>query len=129
LNKGPATLNPLKWHNFRFALGHHLFQHPLSPYDEKIAQDVAKLLPRMKEQASTATTTIHSLFMAAFTPEGRPSPTLYGIFVADLVHELRAKFPYAIIYLGRHPPNPHTLGSTKHIWIGGLPYVDELALM
>jgi len=48
---GPPTLNPLNWHSFRFALGH---QHPLSPYDEKSAQDVAKLLPRMKEQASTA---------------------------------------------------------------------------
>jgi len=29
--KGPPTLNPLNWHCFRFALGHHLFQHPLSP--------------------------------------------------------------------------------------------------
>jgi len=67
--KGPATLNPLNWHCFRFALGHHLFQRPLSPYDEKSAQDAAKLLPRMKEQASTATTTTHPLFMAPFTPE------------------------------------------------------------
>ena len=64
--KGPATLNHLNWHCFRFALGHHLFQHPLSPYDEKSAQDVAKLLPRMKEQASTATTTTHSLFLTPF---------------------------------------------------------------
>ena len=59
---GPPTLNPLNWHYFRFALGHHLFQHPLAPYDEKRAQDVAKLLLRMKEQASTATTTTHPLF-------------------------------------------------------------------
>jgi len=65
--KGPHTLNPLNWHCFRFALGHHLFQHTLSPYDEKKAQDVAKLLPRMKEQASAATTTTHPLFMAPFT--------------------------------------------------------------
>ena len=35
--KGLATLNPLNWHFFRFALGHHLFQHPASPYDEKIS--------------------------------------------------------------------------------------------
>jgi len=66
-------------------------------------------------------------------PEGsRLSPTLFGIFVADLVHELRAKFPHAVIYLGQHPPNPHhdTLSpSTTHIWIRGLPYVDDLALM
>jgi len=67
--KGPATFKPLNWHCFRFALSHHLFQHPLSPYDEKSAQDVAKLLPRMKEQASTATTTTHPLFMTPFTPE------------------------------------------------------------
>jgi len=36
----------------------------------------------------------------------------------------------AVIYLGRHPPNPHTLGpSTTQIWIGGLLYVDDPALM
>ena len=26
---GPLTLNPLNWHCFRFALGHHLFKHKL----------------------------------------------------------------------------------------------------
>jgi len=67
--QGPATLNPLKWHCFRFALGHHLFQHLLPPYDEKSAQDVAKLLPRLKEQASITTATTHPLFMASFTPD------------------------------------------------------------
>jgi len=67
--KGPLILNPPNWHCFRFALGHHLFQHPLSPYDDKSAQDVAKLLLRMKEQASTATTTTHPLFMIPFTPK------------------------------------------------------------
>jgi len=63
-------------------------------------------------------------------PEGSHfSPTLFGIFVADLVHDLRAKFP-AVMYLGRHPPNPHSLSqSTTHIWIEGLLYVDDLALM
>ena len=58
------------------SVGHHLFQHPLLPYDEKSAQDVAKLLPRMKEQASTARTTTHPLFMTPFTPE-------------DLKHEIK----------------------------------------
>ena len=35
----------------------------------------------------------------------------------------------AVIHLGHHLPNPHTLrpGSTTHIWIGGLLYVDDLA--
>jgi len=67
--KGPTTLNPLTWFCFRFTPGHHLFQHPLSPYDEKSVQDVAKLLPRLKKEASTATTDTHPLFMAPFTPE------------------------------------------------------------
>ena len=26
---GPLTLNPLNWHCYRFALGHHLFKHKL----------------------------------------------------------------------------------------------------
>ena len=67
--KGPAIFNPLNWHCLKFVLGHHLFQHPLSPYDEKSAQDVAKLLPRMKEQASTTTTTTLPLFRTPFTLE------------------------------------------------------------
>ena len=45
------------------------------------------------------------------------------------IHELRAKFPHAVIYSGHCPPNPHTLGSTTQIWIAGLFYFDDLALM
>ena len=77
---GPPILNPLNWHSFEFALGHHLFWHPLSPYDEQSAKDVAKLLPRMKEQASTATTTTHTLFMTPFTTE-------------ELKHEIKKLHP------------------------------------
>jgi len=57
------------------------------------------------------------------------SPTLFAIFLADLVTYLDPNSP-AVIYLGHQPPNPHTfrLGSTTHIWIGGLHYVDNLAL-
>jgi len=60
----------------------------------------------------------------------RLSPTLFGIFVADLVHELRANCPCGY-YLGHKPPNPHTPRprSTTLIWIGGLLYVDDLTLM
>jgi len=43
--KGPPTLNPLNWHCFRFALGHHLFQRPLSPYNEKSAQELLNSFP------------------------------------------------------------------------------------
>jgi len=59
-------------------------------------------------------------------PEGsRLSPTLFGIFVADLIHELQTKFPHAII--NRAPGLQHN--GTTQIWIGGLLYVDDLALM
>ena len=74
----------------------------------------------------------HTVDILRGLPKGsRLSPTLFGIFVADLVHELRAKFPHAVIHLGHPPPNPHTLrpGSTMHICIGGLLYVEYLALL
>ena len=52
-------------------------------------------------------------------PEGsRLSPTLFGIFVADLIHELKVKFPNATI--------THS-GQAK--WIGGILYVDDLCLI
>jgi hypothetical protein len=73
----------------------------------------------------------HTVDILRGLPEGSHlSPTLFRMFVADLVHEFRAKFPLLQLFtLGRHPPNPHTLGSTMHIWIGGLLYVDDLVLM
>jgi len=59
-------------------------------------------------------------------PEGnRLSPTLFGIFVADLIHKLQTKSPFAIINLA--PGLQHN--GTMQIWIGGLLYVDDLALM
>ena len=46
----------------------------------------------------------------------RLSPTLFGIFVADLVHELRAKFPLRLSTLdGTHPtrtPSVHSLRTS-----------------
>jgi len=55
-------------------------------------------------------------------PEGsRISPTLFGIFVADLIHNLQTKFPHAVINLA--PGLQHN--GTTQIWIGGLLYVDE----
>jgi len=62
----------------------------------------------------------HTVVILRGLPEGnRLSPTLIKIFVPDLVHELKVQFP-AVIYLGRHPLNPHTLrpsttGSFRHI--------------
>jgi len=61
-------------------------------------------------------------------PEGSPgrlSPTLVGIFVANLIHELQDKFPHATVNLA--PGLQHN--GTTQIWIGGLLYADDLALM
>jgi len=55
----------------------------------------------------------------------RLSPTLFGIFVSDLIHELQTKFPHAVINLA--PGLQHN--GTTQIWIGGLLYVDDLALL
>ena len=50
----------------------------------------------------------HTVDILRGLPEGSClSPTLFGIFVADLVHELRTKFPHAVIHLGHSPPHPH----------------------
>jgi len=55
----------------------------------------------------------------------RLSPTLFGIFVADLIHELYTKFPHACI--NRAPGLQHN--GTAQIWTGGLLYVNDLALI
>ena len=64
---GLATLNPLNWHCYRFALGHHLFNHKLSPYDEKEAKLISSRHASVQAQASTATPHTHPLFMLPFT--------------------------------------------------------------
>jgi len=52
-------------------------------------------------------------------PEGsRLSPTLFGIVVADLIHELKLQFPTAPITDN---------GGVR--WIGGILYVDDLCLI
>ena len=52
-------------------------------------------------------------------PEGsRLSPTLFGIFVADLIHHLKIKFPNSTIHHNGQP-----------LWIGGFLYVDDLCLI
>jgi len=59
-------------------------------------------------------------------PEGsRLSPTLFSIFVADLIHELQNKFPHAAMNLA---PGPQHTGTTQ-IWNGGLLDIDDLTLM
>jgi hypothetical protein len=48
----------------------------------------------------------------------RISPTLFGIVVSDLIHELQSRFPNATI--------THNGNS---VWIGGILYVDDLCLI
>jgi len=72
---------------------------------------VRALHPRISKNSSVA--------ILRGVPEGsRLSPTLFGIFVADLIHELRKKFPNATI--------THNGGIR---WIGGILYVDDLCLI
>ena len=59
---GHATLNPLDWHCYRFALG-HLFNHKLSPYDEKEAKLIFSRHASVQAHASTATPHTHPLLM------------------------------------------------------------------
>ena len=33
----PLTFDPLVWHRYRYALGHHIFRHKESPFNEKEA--------------------------------------------------------------------------------------------
>jgi len=64
---------------------------------------------------------ISSVSILRGVPEGsRLSPTLFGIFVADLIHELKEKIPNATI-------TPRHNGGVR--WIGGILYVDDLCLI
>jgi len=71
---GPATLNPLKWHCYRFALGHHLFKHKLSPYDEKEAKLISSRHTSVQAQASSDYTATPNL--APIPSSCYPSPYL-----------------------------------------------------
>jgi len=63
--------------------------------------------------------TSSSVHILRGVPEGsRLSPTLFGIFVADLMHEFRVEFPTATI--------THNGGVR---WIGEIFYVDDLCLI
>ena len=64
---GPATLDLLNWHCCRFVLGHHLFNHKFSPYDEKEAKLIPSHHNSVQAQAFTATQSTHPLFMLPFT--------------------------------------------------------------
>ena len=50
----------------------------------------------------------------------RLSPTLFGIFVADLVRELSSKFPHVVLNTSYNPPTTQVLPGVTQIWIEAL---------
>ena len=64
----------------------------------------------------------HTVYILRGLPEGSHlSPTLFGIFVADLVHELRAKFPLQLFTLDTNrqthtPFNPNLRTSGLEVF-------------
>ena len=65
--KGPLTTEPLAWHHFRSALGHHLIQHPQSPFDEGADRRVISDLPQIIARIAIPTTPTDPLFITPFT--------------------------------------------------------------
>jgi len=130
---GPAALNPLNWHYYRFALGHHLFNHKLSPYDEKEAKLISSRHASVQVQASNASPSTHPLFMLPFTllelttqnkklfPDKSPGP--FGITnrmlqVGDAEFQSLLLLPFNAIWeslpIGNSPScNPSIKAMTK----------------
>jgi len=85
-----------------------MWKHPRERFQ---IVEVRELHPRISKNSSVA--------ILRGVPEGsRLNPTPFGIFVEDLIHELREKIPNATI--------THTGGIR---WIGGILYVDDLCLI
>jgi len=72
---------------------------------------VRVLRPRISKNSSVA-------ILQGVLVGSKLSPTLFGIFVANLIHELKEKFPNASI--------THNGGLR---WVGGILYVDDLCLI
>jgi len=47
---GPRTFDPLVWHRFRYALGHHMFRHKESPFNEKQAFSIQSFATRIAHE-------------------------------------------------------------------------------
>ena len=76
---------------------------------------VRVLHPRISTGKSSSADILHGV------PGGsRPCPTLFGIFVADLIHELQVQFPNATQMIA------HYWGVR---WTRGILYVDDLFLI
>ena len=67
---GPLTLDPLAWHRFRYALGHHLLRHKASPYNEEAAQKLTVhfSVRALLHQVEQPTLQVDLLFYEDITP-------------------------------------------------------------
>jgi len=57
-----ATADPGAWHRFRYALGHHLFGHPQSPFDEQAARAAHTQAPDLLKSIQHPTSAPDPLF-------------------------------------------------------------------
>ena len=69
---GLLTLNPLNWHSYRFALGRHLFNHKVSPHDER----EAKLILFPPQYHTSTGVQWSSLWLLLTTPLPTPQCTV-----------------------------------------------------
>jgi len=67
--KGPLTTDPLAWHHYRSALGHHLLLHPQSPFNDSAARTAAYEMPTIIQRIAMPTTSTDPLFIDPLTPE------------------------------------------------------------
>jgi len=58
----PLTFDPLVWHRFRYALGHHMFCHKESPFDKKEALSIQSSATRIAHEIANSTHPIDPLF-------------------------------------------------------------------
>ena len=61
--------NPSAWHRFRYALGHHLFGHPRSPYDEQAARIAHSQVPTLLRSIQSPTSTPDPLFTSPLSEQ------------------------------------------------------------
>ena len=83
---GPLTFKPLVWHRFRYVLGHHMFRHKESPFNESETLSIQSSAIRIAYEIANPTHPIDPLFeslihkkevrheMQRLTPDKFPGP-------------------------------------------------------
>jgi len=59
---GPLTFDPLVWHRFWYALGHQLFRHKESPFNEREAFSIQSSATRIAHEIANPFLPINPLF-------------------------------------------------------------------